>query len=192
MTNLHFPDPIDAKNPSHYVDNAKFYEALKAYREECRIAKEAGEERPIIPNYIGACFLAIAKGVAMKHNFRNYSYIKDMQSAGVEVCIRHVLSFDPDRGTNPFSYYTTTIWYAFLNIIKNEKKESAIKRQVFLKGGFDTFDMQSHDGDDEFRISYIDYLKSFGDDSGDNPPPKKPKKPKIKPGALDSFIDSSK
>ena len=115
-----------------------------------------------------------------------------MQSAGVEVCVRHVLSFDPEKGTNPFSYYTTTIWYAFLNTIKHEKKESSIKRQAFLKGGFDTFDMQDHDEDGEFKVSFIDYLKSFGDDSGDNPPPKKPKGTKAKKGALDSFIEIQK
>ncbi len=185
-----FPEPVDPKNPTHYVDNAKFYAALKEYHADCALAKAEGREQPIIPNYIGKCFMEIAAGVAMKHNFRNYSYIKDMQSAGVEVCVKHVLSFDPERGTNPFAYYTTTIWYAFLGIIKREKKASEIKRRAFLLGGFDTYDIQDLDEDSDFKVSYIDYLKSFDSDTKETPKPAKT--PKKKKGTLDAFIDPAK
>lgn len=186
----YLPEPVDPKNPTHYVDNVKFYEALKDYHAVCKAAREAGKEQPVIPNYIGKCFMDIAGGVAMKHNFRNYSYIADMQSAAVEVCVKHVLSFDPEKGNNPFAYYTTTVWYAFLGIIKREKKAADIKRRAFLLGGFETFDIQDMDEDSDFKVSYIDYLKSFDSDVLDD---KKAKKaPKKKKGSLDKFVDDSK
>lgn len=190
ISKLELIEPVDPKNPTHYVDNAKFYAALKEYHAACALAKSEGKEQPIIPNYIGKCFMEIAAGVAMKHNFRNYSYIKDMQSAGVEVCVKHVLSFDPEKGNNPFAYYTTTIWYAFLGIIKREKKAADIKRRAFLLGGFDTYDIQDLDDDSDFKVSYIDYLKSF--DSDTDSAVKSKKTPKKKKGSLDAFVDDSK
>lgn len=182
----------DPNNPTHYVNNVKFYEALVEYRKECEEAKAAGKEQPVIPNYIGACFLMIARGVAMKHNFRNYSFKNDMISAGVEVCVKNVLSFDPTFGRNPFAYYTQSIWYAFLPIIEKEKKQAAIKRKLFLKGGFDTFDIQEHDEDGEFQISYYDFIKSIGDDEDAEEAKlkeKKKQKQKKKTGSLDVFVD---
>lgn len=186
MDELKIKTPVDPKNPNYYVNNADFYHALKDYRALCDKAKEEGKEQPIIPDYIGRCFLAIAAGISIKHNFRNYSYIKDMQSAAVEVCIKRVLSFDPDKGNMPFSYFTQVVWFAFLNIIKTEKKQSDIKRRAFLLGGFDTFDIQDQDESGEFRIQYNDYINSFGDDDKEllTMKPKKSKK-----GALDSFLE---
>ena len=44
----------------HYVNNKEFLEALVVFKAQCAKAKEAGEKRPPISNYIGECFLKIA------------------------------------------------------------------------------------------------------------------------------------
>ena len=44
----------------HYVNNKEFLEALVIFKAQCARAKEAGEPRPRISNYIGECFLKIA------------------------------------------------------------------------------------------------------------------------------------
>ena len=44
----------------HYVNNKEFLEALIVFKAKCAAAKEAGEQRPQISNYIGECFLKIA------------------------------------------------------------------------------------------------------------------------------------
>ena len=53
-----------AKKPKkvsvHYVDNKKFLQAMKDWKEQCAEAEEAGDETPRISNYIGECFLKIA------------------------------------------------------------------------------------------------------------------------------------
>ena len=48
------------KKSIHYVDNAKFLEAMKEWKDQCRDAEETGDEKPRISNYIGECFLKIA------------------------------------------------------------------------------------------------------------------------------------
>ena len=48
------------KKGVHYVDNAKFLQAMKDWKEQCKDAEEAGDETPRISDYIGECFLKIA------------------------------------------------------------------------------------------------------------------------------------
>ena len=51
------------KKGVHYVDNAKFLQAMKDWKEQCKDAEEAGDEPPRISDYIGECFLKIANGL---------------------------------------------------------------------------------------------------------------------------------
>ena len=48
------------KKTEYYVNNKEFLEAITVYRNSVISAKELGETRPRVPNYIGDCFLKIA------------------------------------------------------------------------------------------------------------------------------------
>ena len=111
----------------HYVDNAKFLEAMKEWKDQCRDAEETGDEKPRISNYIGECFLKIANGLSYRPNFINYSYKQEMISDGIENCLQYIHNFDPDKSKNPFSYFTQIIYYAFIRRIQKEKKQAHIK-----------------------------------------------------------------
>lgn len=127
------------KNSTHYVDNTKFYAALKDYRAECARAKEAGLPTPGVPEYVGECFLAIAKHLSYKPNFMNYTFRDDMISDGVENCLVYVANFDPAKSSNPFGYFTQIIYFAFIRRIQREKKHSYIRckmiEQTQINGG---------------------------------------------------------
>ena len=48
------------KKPSaHYVDNAKFLEAMKEWKDQCKDAEASGDDKPRISNYILAHFGSI-------------------------------------------------------------------------------------------------------------------------------------
>ncbi len=51
------------KKGAHYVDNAKFLQAMKDWKEQCKDAEEAGDETPRISDYIGECFLKIVYNI---------------------------------------------------------------------------------------------------------------------------------
>ena len=53
----------EKKKNAHYIDNKQFLEAMKEWKQKCVDAEEAGEERPQVTNYIGECFLKIAKRI---------------------------------------------------------------------------------------------------------------------------------
>lgn len=121
-----------AKRVEHYVDNAKFLEALTAYKKGYDKAKKAKRKKdpPPVPEYIGECFLKIATHLSYKPNFVNYTFRDDMISDGVENCLVYVHNFDPAKSNNPFGYFTQIIYYAFLRRIQREKKYTYTKYKV--------------------------------------------------------------
>ena len=58
----------------HYVNNADFLQALIEYKQNCQLARDENREVPIVPNYIGECFLKIAEHLSRKPNFISYSF----------------------------------------------------------------------------------------------------------------------
>jgi len=136
------------KQPAHYVDNKKFYEALVEYRKQVDEAKAKGLEKPRVSNYIGECFLKIATHLSYKANFINYTFKDDMISDGIENCLTAVDKFDPERGTNPFAYYTQIVFYAFVRRIQKEKKQQATKYKLLENIDIDQLIAHSEDGDE--------------------------------------------
>lgn len=146
------------KTGAHYVDNKKFYEALVAYRKEVDAAAAAGKEQPIVPDYIGECFIKIATHLSYKANFINYTFKDDMISDGIENCLTAVAKFDPEKSTNPFAYYTQIIYFAFIRRIQKEKKQQATKYELIKNMDIDELITQDQDSG-EFTNQFLEYLK---------------------------------
>ena len=121
----------------HYVNNKEFLEALIVFKNKCAIAKENGEPRPPISNYIGECFLKIATHLSYKPNFVNYMFREDMICDGIENCVQYIQNFNPEKSNNPFAYFTQIIYYAFLRRIQKEKKQLEIKNKILERSGYD-------------------------------------------------------
>jgi DNA-directed RNA polymerase specialized sigma subunit len=152
---------------THYVNNAEMLESIKLYKAKLKEARENGTEEPRIPEYLGECVLKIATRLSHKHNFINYSYRDDMILDGIENCIQCMNSFDPEKSSNPFSYFTQVIYFAFLRRIAKEKKQSYIKGKLIQDLAFETFELQDHDDDGDFRNAYAAFMQqnSTFDDS---------------------------
>ena len=121
----------------HYVNNKEFLEALVVFKAKCTAAKEAGEPRPQISNYIGECFLKIATHLSYKPNFVNYMFREDMICDGIENCVQSIENFNPEKSKNPFAYFTQIIYYAFLRRIQKEKRQLEIKNKILDKSGYE-------------------------------------------------------
>ena len=125
------------KRSEHYVNNKEFLAALIKYQEDIEIARLQDKPKPVIPRYIGDCFLKIANHLSFKPNFVNYMFKEDMISDGIENCVQYIHNFDPEKSRNPFAYFTQIIHYAFLRRIQKEKKQLDIKTKIIEKTGFD-------------------------------------------------------
>ena len=116
-----------SKNKLHYVDNAKFLEAMIEYKAEFDNAIKKNKELPEISEYLGSVFLKIAHRLSFRPNFINYAFKNDMISDGIENCLHYIHNFNPEKSNNPFAYFTQIIYYAFIRRIQKEKKQLYIK-----------------------------------------------------------------
>jgi hypothetical protein len=185
--------PIDSANPKHYLSKAEMHMALVSYKEECDAAKAAGLELPGVSNYLGACFLNIARGIGHKHNFRNYSFLNEMISDGVLTCLKYVGSYDPGRrnidtglATSPLAYFSQAISFAFIGRITKEAKQSKIKRALIYSADIDSFSTQDEDAG-EFHINLTEFINGLGKDDVAEIISNKKEKPNV-PGGLEDFM----
>lgn len=107
---------------NHYVDNAKFYEALREYR-----STEGQPNRKPPSDYIGDCILLICRKFATKSNFWQYSYSDEMANDAVLDCVGAIDNFDCEKFKNPHAYFTKIAMYAFFRRIESEKEQAYLK-----------------------------------------------------------------
>ena len=129
----------------HYVDNKVFLQAMIEWKEKCKIAEEADDQKPAVTNYIGECFLKIATHLSYRPNFINYTYKDDMISDGIENCLQYASNFNPEKSKNPFAYFTQIIYYAFLRRIAKEKKQSHVKNKIVEKSNYESYTQMGFD-----------------------------------------------
>jgi hypothetical protein len=80
---------------------------------------------------LGTSICKIASGLSYAPNFINYSYKDDMIGDAIVKMFTALKNkkFNIDSGYNPFSYFTTIAFHAFINRIKKEKKHHEIVQQ---------------------------------------------------------------
>ena len=151
-----------------YVDKVEFINDIKEYHKR----KKDNPNEPI-PDYSAKAILQIANKIANRPNFIGYSYRGDMVSDGVYVCLKYFDKFDPDLATqNPFGYFSQVIWYAFLQRIAKEKKQTMIKSKILASAAFESFALQHMDTDEDFKNSFTEFLQenNYSMDTGEIAP----------------------
>ena len=147
---------------SEYVNNKEFFAAILE-RKELISRLEGGDEIPRITNYLGECILKIANNLANKGNFNGYSFKDEMICDGIENCIKYFDKFNPAKSSNPFSYYTQIIYFAFLRRIAKEKQQYHLKHKIIQSAGNIVFELQDQDDDAEFVNSYREFLAEYSE-----------------------------
>ncbi len=101
------------KTNEHYVNGKEFYEQIKEYY-------RTDDLKDILAESIHK----IATGLSFAPNFINYSYKDEMVGDAVLKMFLALKNkkFNVDTHNNPFSYFTTIAFHAFINRIKKEKK----------------------------------------------------------------------
>lgn len=146
------------KQSVHYIDNKEFLRAITEYRQKVIAAKEAGDDKPRVTNYLGECMVKIANHLAYKSNFVNYTFRDEMILDGIENCITYIDNFDPEKSKNPFAYFTQITYYAFLRRIQKEKKQLDTKYKYIQSLDIESV-MADADPNDTNTGEYLDYLR---------------------------------
>ena len=101
------------KKSEHYVNSKEFKAALVQYYDDEDMTQ-----------YLGEVVYKISVGLSYAPNFINYTYKEDMIGDAVLKMLAAIREkkFDITSPFNPFSYYTTIAFHAFVNRIKKEKR----------------------------------------------------------------------
>jgi len=108
----------------HYVRNKDLLPEII----DCR-------EKGIVSDKLGRMLLLIVENYARKYNWANYTFRDDMKGHAMVHLSNAALKFDPARSNNPFAYYTQVAKNAFIQIIKQERKQRDIKDLHIVEGG---------------------------------------------------------
>lgn len=103
----------------HYVNAKEFTQDIIDYYNSG--TDDIGEK-------LGQSIYKIATGLSYAPNFINYSYKDDMIGDAIVKMFSalQLKKFDITSGNNPFSYFTTIAFHAFINRIKKEKKQRQV------------------------------------------------------------------
>ena len=103
------------KKSAHYVNAKDFQHAIEEYY------KQDTDE---MSHYLGETIYKISTGLSFAPNFINYTYKEDMIGDAILKMLAALRErkFKVGLGYNPFSYFTTIAYHAFVNRIKKEKK----------------------------------------------------------------------
>jgi hypothetical protein len=111
---------------NYYVDPKEFKDAIRNFYETDKFE-----------NYLGECINKIAAGLSYNSKFRDYTYRDDMVGDAIIKMYAALKNknFKVDSEYNPFSYFTTIAFRAFINRIKKEKRlhkaESEFREQEY-------------------------------------------------------------
>tara|TARA_E500000318_G_scaffold107098_2_gene115917 strand:+ start:960 stop:1421 length:462 start_codon:yes stop_codon:yes gene_type:complete len=101
------------KKTEYYVNPKEFYSQIKTYYETDDLCDTLAES-----------VHKIAIGLSYATNFINYTYKDEMVGDAVVkmfTALKHK-KFNIESHSNPFSYFTTIAYHAFINRIKKEKR----------------------------------------------------------------------
>ena len=146
------------KKSEHYVNNKEFLAAMVEYKKSVNKAKRTKINKPLVPDYIGECFLKIANHLSYRPNFINYTFRDDMISDGIENCLQYLDNFNPEKSNNPFAYFTQIIYYAFVRRIQKEKKQVTIKQKLIMEANYDDLTLQPGE-DRDFKNQFTEFLQ---------------------------------
>ena len=131
----------------YYISPKEFKESLQKFYDSDVLTDDLAEN-----------VKKIAYGLSYNSNFINYTYKDDMISDGIENCLTAVEKFDPERGTNPFAYYTQITFFAFVRRIQKEKKQQATKYKLLENVDIDMI-LAHSEGNEEFANSLIEMVR---------------------------------
>ncbi len=119
------------KNPDTPVFVGKYYLTNATLLPEVIKCKKNGK----ISNELIKMIMLLAERYSKSSKFAGYTFREDMVSEAVMNLYQNALKFNPEKSSNPFAFYTTSIHNSFLQFLNNEKKHRNIRDKMLIEYG---------------------------------------------------------
>lgn len=156
------PTAPKRKRAVNYLNNADILKQVKLSKEQGRMTNE-----------LAKMLMLLCQRYASKGSLAGYTYNEDMQAFALMSLCKTWATFDSDRGTNPFAYYTQCIKNSFNMFLGAEKKQRIIRDTIMVANGLTpsyTYQIENGMAIDEDHqhqftpISTTDHYEGSGND----------------------------
>lgn len=72
---------------------------------------------------------------AKRGQFANYTYNDDMQAYAMLMLVRTWKSFNPEKSTNAFAFFTQCVKNSFIQYLNQERRQRNIRDELLVKSG---------------------------------------------------------
>ncbi|QFR56016.1 RNA polymerase sigma factor [Serratia phage Muldoon] len=141
---------------NNYVNNPGLYKRICAWKQECYANPD---KRIPIPDSIGLDIIRISKALVKRWNFSGYTqtWKQEMVDDGIMAAIAGLHNFDEVKYNNPHTYITTACFNAFVQRIKKERHELAVKQSYFINNVYDS----NHVDDEMHKIADETFIQDI-------------------------------
>lgn len=77
----------------------------------------------------------LAARYGKKGNFANYTYNEDMQAYAMLMLVKTWNSFDPEKSSNPFAFFTQCIKNSFIQYLNQERRQRDVRDELLVENG---------------------------------------------------------
>lgn len=119
------------KNPDTASYTGKYYLTNATLLPEVIKCRKAGK----ISNELAKMLMLLTERYSKSSKFGGYTFREDMVSEALINLCQNALKFNPEKSSNPFAFYTTSIHHSFLQFLNNEKKHRNIRDKMLIELG---------------------------------------------------------
>jgi len=95
------------------------------------------QDEGVMSDRLGQMFLLLAQKYAQHRYFNQYPYKEDLIGTGVLACCNSFMKFDRNESSNPFAFFSTCVYRAYLQMIKKEYRQKDVKDEILVKNNYD-------------------------------------------------------
>ena len=116
----------------------------------------ADKEKGVMSNQLAQMLQLLTARYAKKGKFSNYTYNDDMQAYAMMMLVKTWDSFNPEKSSNPFAFFTQCIHNSFIQYLNQEKRQRNIRDALLVDTGMNpsySYQLEHENNDDDSSSS---------------------------------------
>jgi len=115
---------VKKKRKTNYLNNADLLaETIKS------------KEQDKMTEHLAKMLVTLVARYGKKGNFANYTYNDDMQGYASMMLVKTFRSFNPEKSTNAFAFFTQCVKNSFIQFLNQERRQRDIRDEVLVSKG---------------------------------------------------------
>lgn len=116
-------------------ENNSFVCVGKSHWKGDLVTGEFTKDHGQITNKLAKMYLMLCEKLALRYNWRGYTYVDEMKNTAILQLTYVGLRFNEAKSANPFAYYTAAVTNSFCRVLNSEKRNQNIRDDILEMNG---------------------------------------------------------